>query len=93
MLHDRQGLGDEVRELGVPVQWVGSAGRGRLGWIQGLHGVIGAQRPDLVHTCLFEADVCGRTAAAWSRVPVVSTLPSELYGPGHRHDPPCGRRR
>jgi glycosyltransferase involved in cell wall biosynthesis len=45
-----------------------------------LRRTIGRFRPDLVHTTLFEADQAGRTAAALSRVPVVSTLPTISYG-------------
>lgn len=87
VLHDRPGLKDEVTAIGVPVHLVTSIGQGRIGWVRGLHQLMGERQPDLIHTCLFEADVCGRTAAAWRRMPVVSTLPSELYGPGHRTDP------
>lgn len=82
---DRAELDDVVRSHGVPIVRLDSS-RGRRGWIRQLRRHMLDDRPHLVHTCLFEADVCGRLAAASVRVPVVSTLPSELYGPGHLED-------
>src|SRR5687768_9311992 len=37
--------------------------KGRLAAVRGLHRLIAAEQPDLVHTTIFEADVVGRLAA------------------------------
>jgi hypothetical protein len=41
---------------------VGSGGR--VGWARRAHRLIAAERPDLVHTTLFESDLAGRAGAA-----------------------------
>jgi glycosyltransferase involved in cell wall biosynthesis len=92
LLHYRPGLADQVRAAGVPIHQL-SAGQGRVGWIRQLRATLGELRPELVHTCLFESDVSGRVAAASLRIPVVSSLPSELYGDGHLDDPGLSRIR
>jgi glycosyltransferase involved in cell wall biosynthesis len=85
-LHDRDGLQDEFRAAGARLRCVD--GRfGRLGWLFRLTVLIRRQRPDLVHTTLFEADVLGRIAARLARTPVVSTLAAVAYGPSHLSDP------
>jgi glycosyltransferase involved in cell wall biosynthesis len=43
--------------------------------------LIRSERPDVVHTTLFDADVLGRIAAVGVRVPVVTTWANEMYGP------------
>ena len=58
-------------------------GSNRLVTISRLRKLIRAQRPDLVHTMVFEADIAGRTAAFLSRTPVVSSIINEMYGPEH----------
>jgi glycosyltransferase involved in cell wall biosynthesis len=55
-------------------------GGGRLGWVRRARRLIASQRPDLVHTTLFEADVAGRLGASLARVPVVSSLVNVHYG-------------
>lgn len=45
---------------------------------------IRSDRPDLVHTTLWEADVAGRLAALAMRVPVTSSLVNVNYGFEHR---------
>ena len=89
-LHDRPGLQPEVRKAGVSLFEL-SPHRGRLGWFAQLRQLIGERAPDLVHTSLFEADVCGRSAAAARRVPVVSTLATERYGQAHLSAPHLNR--
>lgn len=81
----RPGLQDRVRHAGVQLHELEPTGR--VGWIRQLRALIADRRPDLVHTCLFEADVAGRTAAALARVPSVSTLASDTYSQTHLHAP------
>ena len=47
--------------------------------------------PDIVHTTLYEADVLGRTAAALTRRPVVTTLTTTAYAPAQLKDPGLNR--
>lgn len=89
-LHDRPGLQDDVLAAGVDLHHVAGGG-GRTGWVARLAHTIDALDPDLVHTSLFEADVCGRTAARLRRVPVVTTLATERYGPTHLAQPELSR--
>ena len=84
-LHDRPGLQAEVEALGVPLHDL-SGGGGRRGWVRRTSALLERRQPDLVHTSLYEADVCGRLAALRQRVPVVSTLTTERYGADHRGD-------
>lgn len=67
---------------GVPV--IDAGAPTRLGRIRRLRAVIRDVRPDLVHTTLYEADIAGRLAAASLRVPVVSSVVNDAYGPEHR---------
>lgn len=85
-LQARPGQHDEVAAAGVVMHDLSGRG-GRLGWFLRLRRLIGARDPDLVHTSLFESDVCGRSAAFSRRVPVVSTLATERYGLAHRSAP------
>ena len=84
-LLDRPGLQDRVRAAGVPLHELAPAGR--VGRIHQMRQLIGELRPDLVHTCLYEADITGRVAAALARVPVVSTLATDTYSLDHVHAP------
>lgn len=92
VLHDRPGLHDEVRALGVPIHDLSGDG-GRLGWIKRSRTLLGERRPDLVHTSLFEADVCGRISAFSRHIPVVSTLATESYGTDQLEAPHIDRKR
>lgn len=49
-----------------------------------LRNIIRAERPDLLHTSLLFANIAGRFAARTFRIPVVTTLANEEYGPEHR---------
>ena len=85
-LKEGPGLLDALQAGGARCFLVGG-GNGRLGRLRSLRGLIEHRRPDLIHTTLFEADITGRIAAATERVPVVSSLVSETYGPEHAGDP------
>jgi glycosyltransferase involved in cell wall biosynthesis len=49
-----------------------------------LRDVICSERPDLLHTTLLFSNLAGRIAARTVRIPVVTTLANEDYGPEHR---------
>ncbi|MFQ5873293.1 MAG: glycosyltransferase, partial [Dehalococcoidia bacterium] len=68
-------LGAHVFCLGVrgKAQWPGSIYR--------LFRFIKSHRIDLVHTCLFEADLLGGAVGRLAGVPVVSTLANSCYEP------------
>jgi glycosyltransferase involved in cell wall biosynthesis len=85
-LKAKQPLRHALEEAGATVISLGEDG-GRLGWIRRAHRVMVERRPHLVHTTLFEADVVGRTAAKFARVPVVSSLVNVAYGPDQVSDP------
>jgi glycosyltransferase involved in cell wall biosynthesis len=91
-LHDRPGLQTVIARSGARVTFVGTH-PSRFAWIRGLVGIVRDRRPDLVHTTLFEADVCGRPAARLAGRPVVSSLVNEGYGESHLDDPGLRRWR
>ena len=79
VLHDRPGsLRPEFERQGIRVVDVG--GQGRATRLPHVMRLIRAERPDVVHTTIFEADTLGRVAAALLRVPVVSSCVSVSYG-------------
>jgi glycosyltransferase involved in cell wall biosynthesis len=84
-LVDRPGLRGELEQAGARVLPVG--GDSRLGWTVQLVQLLRRRRPDLVHTTLFEADLCGRIAARLTDKPVVSSLVNVAYGPEQLSDP------
>lgn len=49
-----------------------------------LRNIIRAERPDLLHTTLLLANIAGRFVAQTVRIPVVTTLANQEYGPEHR---------
>lgn len=49
-----------------------------------LRKIIRSERPDLLHTTLLFANLAGRIAARPLRIPVVTTLANQDYGPEHR---------
>ena len=85
-LLDRPGLHGALIDGGVTLHSLSGAG-GRSGSLIRASQLIRRTEPSLVHTTLFEADLAGRTAGWLRRVPVVSSLVSEAYGPEHVHNP------
>ena len=85
-LLDRPGVESDLRNAGVTLHSLAGTG-GRLGSLRRAVRLIGQIEPTLVHTTLFEADLAGRTAGWLRRVPVVSSVVSEPYGPEHIHNP------
>jgi glycosyltransferase involved in cell wall biosynthesis len=89
-LHERHGVRAELEAAGAAVGSLqGPGGLARAVWRA--RRLIGAQRPDLVHTTLFEADLVGRTATGRTGVPVVSSLVTTAYVPQQAATP--GLRR
>jgi glycosyltransferase involved in cell wall biosynthesis len=65
---------------GVPCFPPGSDLVSRVAQVRHVRGAIRTWRPDLVHTALFEADTAGRVAAAFERVPAVTSIVNTPYG-------------
>jgi glycosyltransferase involved in cell wall biosynthesis len=86
VLHDRAGLRTEVEASNTIVHDLSGPG-GRPAWVRRIRALLSERPPDLVHTSLFEADVCGRVASRSAGVPVVSTLATESYGHDHLSSP------
>ena len=82
VLHERQGMTEEVRSAGASVDVL--PGSSRSAWVRQALALIKARQPDLVHTTLFESDLVGRTAARLAGVRVVSSLVGTPYGTEHR---------
>jgi len=55
-----------------------------LGAVLRLRAIIKQERPDILHTHLFHADLLGRLVGAWQRVPVMVTTLHMLPKPQHR---------
>jgi glycosyltransferase involved in cell wall biosynthesis len=89
-LHERPGVRGELEAAGATVRSL-AGGTGPGGAVWRTCRLVAADRPDLVHTTLFEADLVGRTAAWLTRVPVVSSLVNAAYGGEQAHAP--GLRR
>jgi glycosyltransferase involved in cell wall biosynthesis len=88
-LRDRPGLPrlqEDLTNAGITVVNL-EGGGGRTGNVYRVNRFLKDHKPDLVHTTLFEADLAGRAAAFLSQVPVVSTLPAQMYDWEHVHDP------
>lgn len=85
-LVDRPGVGSELVEGGAILHPLVGGG-GRPGAARRAFTLMRRIRPDLVHTTLYTADVIGRTAAWLLRIPVVSSIVTESYGPEHIHNP------
>jgi glycosyltransferase involved in cell wall biosynthesis len=58
--------------------------RDPTGVVLDLRQIIRTERPDVLHTTLLRANLVGRVAGAALRVPVVTTLANQDYGPEHR---------
>lgn len=81
----RDHLGDDLRAGGARLTNLGPLGPARL--TAEVVRLVRAERPDLVHTTLFDADVAGRLAATLTRVPVSTSLVNVNYGPSQLHIP------
>ena len=79
---ERPGVHDRLLAAGAQLTHLGNGG-GRRGRIARVRDKVASDRPDLVHTTLFEADVAGRIGARLARTPVVTSLVNDSYGPKH----------
>lgn len=71
-----EGVHAQVEEAGYPVTVLGSD---RLQAVRRLRRLIAADRPDIVHTTIFEADVIGRLAAAGRPCKVITSIVNTTY--------------
>lgn len=82
LMADDGGLESRLDTLGLtPIRLTHSDPVGRT---LELRKLICAERPDLLHTTLLFANLAGRIAARTVRLPVVTTLANQDYGPEHR---------
>jgi glycosyltransferase involved in cell wall biosynthesis len=73
-----------VRSHGIPLVQIDA--RSRLATVGTLRALFRRERPDLIHTTLFESDLAGRLGAAGSGIPVLTTLAGSTYEPGRLDD-------
>ena len=85
------GFEDEVREAGFDVRVL--PGSNLASKTLALRRLIKEERPDLVHTALFESDLAGRLASIGLRVPVMTTLANTAYDDARQGDPNVNLRR
>lgn len=85
------GFEEEARSAGLDVRLLGRKGLWRKA--VRLRRIIRAERPALVYTSLFDADIVGRLACAGLDVPVVNGLVNTGYDRARMADPSVGSRR
>ncbi len=82
LLADDGGLENRLDDLGL--RRIRLNRRDPLRLTLELRNLICAERPDVLHTTLLFANLTGRIAARTARLPIVTTLANEDYGPEHR---------
>jgi len=71
-LYGRDGLvADEIRSLGIPVTDLGMTAKWRLDAFVRLYRLLHRQRPTILHTWMFHANVPGRVLGRLAGVPIV----------------------
>jgi glycosyltransferase involved in cell wall biosynthesis len=85
LLTRRNGVERQVIDAGFDVRFIKS--ESRMGSIREIRALIASERPDIVHTTLFNSDLAGRVGAAGLRIPVVSSLVNTSYDPVRLQDP------
>jgi glycosyltransferase involved in cell wall biosynthesis len=85
------GFQDELERAGFPIQTLRSLTRG--GRIAELRRQLHAERPSLVHTMLFEADIAGRLSAAGTGISVLTSLVNVAYDEIRFFDPNVSRTK
>lgn len=83
--YQREGVESEVIAHGFDVRYL--KGKGLLTWIRQLRHQIKIEKPDIIHTMLFNADLAGRIAAIGSSTVVLSSLVSTPYASIRFRDP------
>ncbi|MBT8206696.1 MAG: glycosyltransferase [Acidimicrobiia bacterium] len=79
----RTEVGTESADL--PVRYM-TASRW-FGRLRELRSVIDSERPDVLHTTLFDSDIIGRIATIGRDVPVMTSLVNTSYDPSRMSDP------
>lgn len=87
----RDGVQQLVVKAGVDVRFLQA--RTWRGRIRELRAILQRERPDILHSVLFEADLVGRLAAWRTGVPVLTSLVSTPYEPVRLQDPNVRRTR
>ncbi len=85
-LKERAGLHHKLEEAGFEVVALSGSGRAP-GRLLRTCRLLRADRPDLLHTTLTEANIIGRLAGWMTGVPTVSSLVNVSYGPEQRASP------
>lgn len=91
-LKARDGVGPRIEAAGGQVH-TALTRQGRLAAIRRILAVIDQVQPDLVHTTLFEADVCGRIAAALRRRRCSSSIVNVSYDQAHAREANAAKLR
>lgn len=84
-----EGMEHRAEEIGVPVYHLGTTSLTR--GLPRMRRLIARERPNLVHTMLFEADVLGRLASIGQEVRVLTSLVNTSYEPARLADPRVSR--
>lgn len=71
------GIEQEVVNGGFDMRFL--AASNMMGQVREVRSIIRAEKPRLLHTTLFDADIVGRLAAVGTRVPVLTTLANTTY--------------
>jgi glycosyltransferase involved in cell wall biosynthesis len=92
VFHRREhGVEQAVLGAGTPVHFLlEPSWRGR---IRALRRVIRSVQPDLVHSSLFDADLCARMACLGTRVPVATSLVNTSWDSSRARDPRVNQRK
>lgn len=86
LYHRKEGVEDAILRAGYDVRYL--TGRGVMTRARQLRSIIRSERPDLVHTTLFESSLSGRLAAFAQPTLVLSSLVNTPYTPVRiREDP------
>lgn len=81
----REGAESEVIAQGFDVRFL--EGKGLVAWVRQLRHIIKVEKPDIIHTMLYNADLAGRIAAIGSSAIVVSSLVNTPYEAVRFRDP------
>lgn len=81
----REGIQEEIQRQGFDVRILNDTGL--LSRVFALRRIIRAERPDLIHTVLFNSDIVGRLAAVGTRIKVLSSLVNTDYDAIQLNDP------
>lgn len=88
--HRREGVEQQLLAQGFDLRFL--SGKNVRQRIQQLRRLLNIERPDVVHTALFRADIVGRLAAIGTAIPVISSLTSTPYRPVRFRDPNVNAR-